>query len=42
MYTEFGAGYTYENRFNSGLTASGVKVFVNFSYAWNLFGRKAH
>ncbi len=41
MYTEFGAGYTRENRFDSGLTSNGVKVFVNFSYAWNLFGRKA-
>lgn len=41
MYTEFGVGYTHENRFDSGLTSSGVKVFLNFSYAWNLFGRKA-
>lgn len=41
MYTEIGAGYVHENRFNSGLNSSGVKVFLNFSYAWNLFGRKA-
>ena len=41
FYTEFGAGYIHEDRFNSGLSSGGVKVFVNFSYAWNLFGRKA-
>jgi hypothetical protein len=41
FYTEFGAGYLHENRFDSGLSASGLKVFMNFSYAWNLFGRKA-
>ena len=41
LYTEFGAGYLHENRLDSGLQASGFKMFLNFSYAWNLFGRKA-
>jgi len=41
LYTELGVGYLFENRFNSGLSASQVKIFVNFSYAWNLFGRRA-
>jgi hypothetical protein len=40
IYTEFGAGLMHESRFNSGLSASGLKVFLNTSYNWNLFGRK--
>jgi hypothetical protein len=42
MYTDFGAGIMHENRFNSGLTANGLKVFMNTSYAWHLFGRKGN
>ena len=40
-YTEFGIAATHESRFDSGMTANGLKVFVDFSYAWNLFGRRA-
>jgi hypothetical protein len=40
IYTEVGAGYMHESRFNSGLSANGLKVFLNTSYNWNLFGRK--
>lgn len=40
MYTEFGAGLIHESRFNSGISANGLKVFLNTSYNWNLFGRK--
>jgi hypothetical protein len=39
IYTEFGAGWMHESRFNSGLSADGLKVFMNTSYAWHLFGR---
>jgi hypothetical protein len=42
MYTEVGAGIMHESRFNSGLTANGLKVFMNTSYAWHLFGRKGN
>jgi hypothetical protein len=42
MYTDFGAGIMHESRFNSGLTANGLKVFMNTSYAWHLFGRKGN
>jgi hypothetical protein len=42
FYTEVGAGMMRENRFNSRQSASGIKVFVNFSSAWSLFGRKGH
>lgn len=41
LYTELGAGYLYEHRPISGLTASGFKVSLNFSTQWGLFGRKA-
>jgi hypothetical protein len=40
LYTEIGAGYLRETRFNSGLSANAVNVFINFSYVWNLFGRQ--
>lgn len=40
VYTEFGAGWMHESRFESGLSADGLKVFLNTSYNWNLFGRK--
>jgi hypothetical protein len=41
IYTEIGAAYLHENRFQSGLSAGGVSVFTNFSFNWNLLGRKA-
>jgi len=39
-YTEFGAGYSHEDRLKSGLSANGIKVFMNFSFNWSLLGRK--
>jgi hypothetical protein len=42
FYTDFGLGILHENRFNSGQSANGIKVFSDFSYAWSLFGRKGH
>ena len=41
LYTEIGAAYLRENRFNSGNSASGLTVFMNCSFQWNLLGRKA-
>jgi hypothetical protein len=41
VYTEIGAAYLHENRFQSGLAAGGLSVFTNFSFNWNLLGRKA-
>jgi hypothetical protein len=40
IYTEIGAGYLQETRLISDRTSQGLKVFVNMSYAWSLFGRK--
>ena len=40
IYTEIGAAYLHENRFQSGASAGGVSVFTNFSFNWNLLGRK--
>ena len=40
IYTELGVAYLHENRFESGLSAGGVSVFTNFSFNWNLLGRK--
>jgi hypothetical protein len=40
IYTEFGAGLMHESRFNSGLSANGLKIFLNTSYEWHLFGRR--
>ena len=40
IYTEIGAAYLHENRFQSGESAGGVSVFTNFSFNWNLLGRK--
>jgi hypothetical protein len=40
LYTEFGAGIVQENHFVSGLSGTGLKVFMNTSYAWHLFGRQ--
>lgn len=42
MYTEFGAGLMHESRFNSGISANGLKVFLNTSYEWHLFGRRGN
>jgi hypothetical protein len=42
VYTEFGAGMMHESRFNSGISANGLKVFLNTSYAWHLFGRRGN
>jgi hypothetical protein len=42
MYTDFGAGLMHESRFNSGISANGLKIFFNTSYSWHLFGRKGN
>jgi len=39
-YTEIGAGYVHETRFNSGVRVDGIKVFINCSHSWNWFGRR--
>jgi hypothetical protein len=41
VYSEIGVAYLHENRFQSGLAAGGLSVFTNFSFNWNLLGRKA-
>jgi len=41
VYTEIGAAYLHETRFQSGQSAGGLSVFTNFSFNWNLLGRKA-
>jgi len=41
IYTEVGVAYLHETRFDSGLSAGGLSVFTNFSFNWNLLGRKA-
>jgi len=40
IYTEIGADYLRETRLTSDRTSGGLKVFVNLSCGWNLFGRK--
>ncbi|HLK33736.1 MAG TPA: hypothetical protein VKT29_11640 [Terriglobales bacterium] len=40
-YTEVGAAYLRESRFYSRQSAGGLSVFINFSFSWNLLGRKA-
>jgi hypothetical protein len=42
FYTDFGLGILRENRFDSGQSATGMKIFTDFSGAWSLFGRKGH
>jgi hypothetical protein len=42
IYTEFGAGLMHESRFNSGVRANGLKIFLNTSYEWHLFGRRGN
>jgi hypothetical protein len=41
VYTEIGAAYLHETRLQSGQSAGGISVFTNFSFNWNLLGRKA-
>lgn len=41
LYTEVGMSFAHERRFDSGKSASGVTFFTNFSFEWNLLGRKA-
>jgi hypothetical protein len=40
IYTEVGVAYFHENRFESGQAAGGLSMFTNFSFNWNLLGRK--
>jgi hypothetical protein len=40
IYTEMGVAYLHETRLESGLAAGGLSVFTNFSFNWNLLGRK--
>jgi len=42
LYSDLGAGVVHETRFNTGLSANGLKVFMNVSYTWHLFGRGEH
>jgi hypothetical protein len=39
LYTELGAAYLHENRFNSGRSAGGLTIFMNASLGWNLLNR---
>jgi hypothetical protein len=39
LYTELGAAYLHENRFNSGRSAGGLTLFMNVSFGWNLLNR---
>jgi hypothetical protein len=39
LYTELGAAYLRENRFNSGRSAGGLTLFMNASFGWNLLSR---
>ena len=41
VYAEIGAAYLHETRLQSGQSAGGISVFTNFSFNWNLLGRKA-
>lgn len=40
IYTELGASVRHEDRFISGLSATGAYFFFNTSFDWNLFHRK--
>ena len=40
LYTDLGVGLVHENRFNTGLRANGLRVSLDISYTWHLFGRK--
>jgi hypothetical protein len=39
LYTEVGAAYLHENRFQSGRSAGGLTLFMNASFGWNLLSR---
>jgi hypothetical protein len=39
LYTELGAAYLRENRFDSGRSAGGLTLFMNASFGWNLLSR---
>jgi hypothetical protein len=41
-YAEFGAAYSYEDRYLTGNNANGFKFFMDFSCGWHLFGRRAN
>ena len=41
-YTELGAAYSYEDRYLTGHNANGLRLFMDFSYGWHLFGRRAN
>src|SRR5437773_433383 len=40
LYTELGAAYLHESRFDSGRSAGGLTIFMNMSFDWNLLNRK--
>jgi len=39
LYTELGAAYLHENRFDSVRSAGGLTLFMNASFGWNLLNR---
>jgi hypothetical protein len=39
IYADLGTGVMQEHRFNSGVSATGLRVFLNVSYTWHLFGK---
>jgi hypothetical protein len=39
LYTEIGAAYLHEHRFESGRSAGGLALFMNASFGWNLLSR---
>ena len=39
LYSELGAAYLHENRFDSGRSAGGLTLFMNASFGWNLLSR---
>ena len=41
FYTEFGAAYLHEYRFQTDRSAGGLILFTNISFGWDLLSRKA-
>ncbi len=39
LYSELGAAYLHENRFDSDRSAGGLTLFMNASFGWNLLSR---
>lgn len=39
LYSELGAAYLHESRFDSGRSAGGLTLFMNVSFGWNLLNR---